>query len=58
MSIATAINDLSSRINDAYTALENKGAVMPSEKTSHNLSACIDTIPSGGGDDALEAYIG
>ena len=58
MSIATALNDLSGRINDAYTALENKGAVMPSAKTSHNLSACIDTIPTGGGDDTLEAYIG
>lgn len=58
MSIATALNDLSGRINDAYTALENKGAVMPSEKTTHNLSACIDTIPTGGGDDTLEAFIG
>ena len=58
MSIATAINNLKSRVADAYTALENKGAVIPSEKTTHNLSACIDTIPSGGGDDTLEAFIG
>ena len=58
MSITKAINDLRGRINDAYAALENKGAVIPSEKTTHNLSACIDTIPSGGGDDALEAFIG
>lgn len=57
MSITTALNDLSGRINDAYTALENKGAVMPTTKTTHNLSACIDTIPSGGGVDTLEAYI-
>ena len=49
MSVATAIADLSGRIQDAYTALEGKGATIPEERTSYNLSATIDTIPSGGG---------
>lgn len=50
MSIATAINDLSGRIQDAYTALEAKGATMPVEKDTWHLSTTIDTIPAGGGD--------
>lgn len=47
MSIATAINDLSGRIQDAYTALEAKGATMPVEKDTWHLSTTIDTIPAG-----------
>lgn len=50
MSIATAITDLSGRIQDAYTALEAKGATMPASRTSYNLSSTIGTIPSGGGE--------
>lgn len=50
MSIATAINDLSSRIQSAYDACETKGATMPASKTTWNLSSTIESIPAGGGD--------
>jgi len=49
MSIATAITDLSGRIQDAYTALAAKGATMPATRNSYNLSSTIDTVPTGGG---------
>lgn len=45
MSIATAITDLSGRIQNAYDALEAKGAIMPATKNTTNLSACINSIP-------------
>ena len=48
MSIATAITDLSGRIQDAYTALSAKGATMPTTKDSYHLSATVDTIQAGG----------
>lgn len=44
MSVATAIENLSGRIQDAYTALSAKGATMPAAKNSYNLSATVDTI--------------
>ena len=47
MSIATAINDLSGRIQDAYEALSAKGATMPEKKDTWHLSATIDTMPTG-----------
>lgn len=46
MSIATAITDLSGRIQDAYTALSAKGATMPATKDSYHLSATVDSIPN------------
>lgn len=45
MSVATAIENLSARIQDAYVALSAKGATMPTMKNTANLSATIDTIP-------------
>lgn len=47
MSIATAITDLSGRIQGAYSALENKGATMPATRDTYHLSAAIDSIPAG-----------
>lgn len=47
MSIATAITDLSGRIQDAYTALSAKGATMPATKDSYHLSTAIESIPTG-----------
>ena len=44
MSVATAIENLSGRIQDAYTALSAKGATMPADKNSYNLSSTIDTV--------------
>lgn len=49
MSVATALTTLSARIQDAYDALEAKGATMPASRNSYNLSATIDTVPTGGG---------
>ena len=49
MSIATAITDLSGRIQAAYDALSAKGAEMPETRDSYHLSATIDSIPAGGG---------
>ena len=49
MSIAEELTALSGRIQTAYNACEAKGATMPASKTTYNLSACIDSIPSGGG---------
>lgn len=46
--IAEEINDLKSRVSSAYDACEAKGATIPSEKTTWNLSSTIETIPSGG----------
>lgn len=49
MSIATAITDLQGRIEDAYTALQAKGATIPATKNTYNLPTTIGTITSGGG---------
>lgn len=49
MSVATAITALSARIQDAYAACESRGATMPVTRDTANLSATIDSIPSGGG---------
>ena len=46
MSIATAIDDLKDRIEDAYDALEAKGATIPATKNTYNLPNTIGTIPS------------
>lgn len=49
MSIATAITDLSNRIQNAFDACEAKGATMPASKTTWSLSNTIESIPTGGG---------
>lgn len=46
--IAEEINDLKGRISAAYDVCETKGATIPSEKTTWNLSSTIESIPSGG----------
>lgn len=62
MSIATAINDLSGRIEDAYTVLEGKGATIPASKDTYHLSAAIDSIETGNppmyGIDSAEQFLG
>lgn len=40
---------LSAHLEDAYGALEAKGATIPATKNATNLSATIDGIPAGGG---------
>lgn len=44
MSIKTALENLKSKIDNAYSALEKKGAAMPETKNAENLSATIDRI--------------
>ena len=44
MTIADEILDLSGRIQSAYTALESKGATLPEDRTTWNLSATVDTL--------------
>lgn len=48
MSIATAINDLSGRIQDAYDSVEEMGGTIPQTKNSYNLPTAIESIPQGG----------
>ena len=45
--IAEEINDLKSRVSSAYDACELKGATIPQDKTTWNLSSTIESIPSG-----------
>ena len=45
--IAEEINDLKSRVDSAYDACELKGATIPQDKTTWNLSSTIESIPSG-----------
>ena len=45
--IAEEINDLKSRVNSAYDACELKGATIPQDKTTWNLSSTIESIPTG-----------
>lgn len=42
--ISETLKDLSNYLNDAYAALQNKGAIIPENKTVHGLSAAIDTV--------------
>lgn len=47
MSVATAITDLSARIQGAFQVCEEKGATMPASRTTHTLSATIESIQGG-----------
>lgn len=55
MSIATAIEDLSGRIQSAYDAVSAMGGEMPQTKDTYHLSAAIESIPAG--DDSLLQFI-
>ena len=57
MSIATAIRDLSARIDVAYDHIAAKGGTVPAETDSWHLSTAIDSIPTGGGGGADPAAI-
>lgn len=41
MTIAEEINDLKSRVSSAYDACVEKGATIPQDKTTWNLSSTI-----------------
>lgn len=49
MAIVDEIERIKTNIANAYTALEEKGATLPTERNSDNLSAVIIEVPTGGG---------
>lgn len=49
MSIETAFERVSDKIDQAYDAVEEKGGVVPSSKKLANLPTAIKTIPTGTG---------
>ena len=50
MTIASEITRIKTNISNAYTALEAKGATIPSEKNSANLASTVNTISGGSGE--------
>lgn len=42
--IKKAVERISTNIANAYTSLESKGATIPSDKTSENLSTTINSL--------------
>ena len=48
MSLAIQIEQIKTNISDTYTALENKGATLPSIESLNNLASTVATISSGG----------
>lgn len=48
MSIASAITNAQQRIDNAYTAVSNKGGTLPVTQNLTNLPNAITSIPSGG----------
>ena len=50
MSIASEITRIKTNIDNAYTALEAKGATIPETKNSANLADTVATVTGGGGE--------
>ena len=48
MAIANEINILKGNIRNAYTSIQNKGGIIPTNKNTENLSSAIDSISAGG----------
>ena len=57
MTIASEITRIKTNIDNAYTALEAKGATIPSEKNSANLASTVNTI-TGSGSSGETNYLG
>lgn len=57
MTIAGEITRIKTNIDNAYTALEAKGATIPDEKNSANLASTVNTI-TGGGSSGETNYLG
>lgn len=57
MSIASAITDLRTRIDNVWTAVQGKGGTIPTEKTLVNLATAVTNLPSAdyANEDALVA---
>lgn len=54
MSIASTIQSMQTNVENAYDALEDKGATIPANKNIANLADAITSIPTGSG--GLEKY--
>lgn len=57
MSITEAIANAQTRVSAVYDKCQEKGATLPETKNLANLPATIDTIPTGGGADVVNAYV-
>lgn len=59
MSIATQVRRIKTNISNSYTALEEKGATMPTYKNSDNLASTIANleIGSGASDEMLKGIV-
>lgn len=53
MTIADKLTKLSTDITNAYTAIDNKGGIIPANKNTENLASSISSI-SGGGSTIVE----
>lgn len=49
MSIQDEINRLNQNVSNAYSALEDMGATLPTEQNSANIASAIRSIPQSGG---------
>lgn len=49
MSIKTQIDRIEQNVANTYSALQEKGATMPTEQNSDNLAATARSVPTGGG---------
>lgn len=56
MSVTSEIERIKTNIANAYTELENKGATIPDERNSNNLSTTIAEMSSGGSVDINEYF--
>ena len=54
MSVADKLEKLTTDINSAYTAIEEKGGTIPEHKNTENLSSAIGSISGGGYDDKTD----
>lgn len=57
MSVVSEIERIKTNITNAYTALEEKGATIPTERNSANLRSVVATIPTGGGSEVTKGLI-
>lgn len=49
MSLANIIRNMQTHLNDAYDALEEKGATIPEAKNLNNLATTVQSVTTGGG---------
>lgn len=56
MTIASELTNLQTNLENAYTSCQNKSATMPQSQNFDNLSTCIASIPSGGGEISLTRF--